>query len=265
MPEHHHHHSMCVDVSAADKGRLTSAVYEAPTLHSYIDQSYPAIPYRLIVICRKHRQKRNVTLIVLEASLQWLNLVFYVVPNILNLADPCYFLADDWFYLGFARWTCWNTVSHHFLKPMQSHLRRFCILHASMSFFREAVVLQGFSRCKTVLPCIQTMRLQVLAVIGVWKLHSFRLMPQEASRVLAGRHGRLVLLAKKVGCLRLLFCNFVSGVVCSSLPSASAKSAVARHQSIMNECPLYQNTLWIQNSPNFTSSAMSVLCRLHIG
>ncbi|KAA6429424.1 MAG: hypothetical protein FRX49_00818 [Trebouxia sp. A1-2] len=63
----------------------------------------------------KHRQKRNVTLIVLEASLQWLNLVFYVVPNILNLADPCYFLADDWFYLGFARWTCWNTIFALFL------------------------------------------------------------------------------------------------------------------------------------------------------
>ncbi|KAL0042227.1 hypothetical protein WJX77_006708 [Trebouxia sp. C0004] len=63
----------------------------------------------------KHRQKRNVTLIVLEAILQWLNLVFYVVPNALNVANTCYFIADDWFYLGFARWTCWNTIFALFL------------------------------------------------------------------------------------------------------------------------------------------------------
>ena len=75
----------------------------------------------VIVICRKHRQKRNVTLVALEAILQWLNLVFYVVPNALNLANPCFFLADDWFYLGFACWTCWNTVSHLSLRSMQSH------------------------------------------------------------------------------------------------------------------------------------------------
>ncbi|KAL0050037.1 hypothetical protein WJX82_003243 [Trebouxia sp. C0006] len=63
----------------------------------------------------KHRQRRNVTLIVLEAILQWLNLVFYVVPNALNVATVCYFLADDWFYFGFARWTCWNTIFMLFL------------------------------------------------------------------------------------------------------------------------------------------------------
>jgi len=60
---------------------------------------------------RKHRQRRNVTLIVLEAILQWLNLVLYVVPNALNVANACHFLGADWFYFGFARWTCWNTVS----------------------------------------------------------------------------------------------------------------------------------------------------------
>lgn len=41
---------------------------------------------------------------VLEAILQWeLNLVFYVVPNALNVATVCYFLADDWAHFGFAR------------------------------------------------------------------------------------------------------------------------------------------------------------------
>ncbi len=83
------------------------------------DQSCLKITNMLIVICRKHRQKRNVTLIALEALLQWLNLVFYVVPNALNVANPCFSLADDWFYLGFARWTCWNTVSHLSLRSMQ--------------------------------------------------------------------------------------------------------------------------------------------------
>lgn len=65
-----------------------------------------------IVACRKHRQSRNVTLILLEACLQWINLVFYILPNAFNVADPCYFFDDKWFYFGFARWTCWNTVSH---------------------------------------------------------------------------------------------------------------------------------------------------------
>ena len=74
---------MCIIVSAADKQELASANVKASTLHSCDDHSCLTVTNRLIVICRKHRQKRNMTLIVLEAILQWLNLVFYVVPNAL--------------------------------------------------------------------------------------------------------------------------------------------------------------------------------------
>jgi len=119
-PEYYHY-SMCIVVSAADKQRLASAKDKASTLHSCDDHSCLTVTNRMIVICRKHRQKRNVTLIVLEAILQWLNLVFYVVPNALNVADPCFIIADDWSYLGFARWTCWNTVSHLSSRSMQCH------------------------------------------------------------------------------------------------------------------------------------------------
>ncbi len=97
---------------------------------------------------RKHRQKRNVTLIVLEAILQWLNLVFYVVPNALNVATACYFLADDWFYFGFARWTCWNTVSH-----MPSLALPGPPSEAGM-LWSLAAPLQGNSVCMTVLACV---------------------------------------------------------------------------------------------------------------
>ena len=72
------------------------------------------VPYHLkrhTAVCRRHRQKRNVTLVILETTLQWLNLFFYVLPNALNVADPCYEWGDLWFWFGFARWTCWNTVS----------------------------------------------------------------------------------------------------------------------------------------------------------
>ena len=62
-------------------------------------------------VCRKHRQKRNVQLIVLEGVLQWLNLLFYILPNILMTVTTCYIFKNTWFWLGFARWTCWNSVS----------------------------------------------------------------------------------------------------------------------------------------------------------
>ena len=62
-------------------------------------------------VCRKQRQRRNVQLIVLEGVMQWLNLVFYVLPNAFLTANPCYLLSSYWFWFGLARWTCWNTVS----------------------------------------------------------------------------------------------------------------------------------------------------------
>ena len=62
--------------------------------------------------CRKHRQKRNVTLILVEGIVQWLNLLFYIIPNSMLYSNPCYITSGSWYWFGFARWTCWNTVSH---------------------------------------------------------------------------------------------------------------------------------------------------------
>ncbi|DBA85888.1 TPA: hypothetical protein ACH3X1_005433 [Trebouxia sp. C0004] len=63
----------------------------------------------------KHRQRRNVTLIMVEGVLQWFNLLFYVLPNGTLLANPCYINSGTWFWFGFARWTCWNTIFMLFL------------------------------------------------------------------------------------------------------------------------------------------------------
>jgi len=37
-----------------------------------------------------------------------------IIPNGILLANPCYVNSGTWFWFGFARWTCWNTVSHLF-------------------------------------------------------------------------------------------------------------------------------------------------------
>ncbi|KAL0050321.1 hypothetical protein WJX82_008957 [Trebouxia sp. C0006] len=91
--------SICLLLVTVFLGNLLWRVLDAVRLHKHW----------------KHRQKRNVTLIVAEGSLQWLNLIFYVVPNVLNAADPCFIFAGNWAYLGLARWTCWNTIFALFL------------------------------------------------------------------------------------------------------------------------------------------------------
>ncbi len=60
---------------------------------------------------RKVRRKRNATLFFIEAAVQSVNLVFYIVPNIYLLKEPCYFFGRVVFWCGWVRWTCWNTVS----------------------------------------------------------------------------------------------------------------------------------------------------------
>ena len=60
--------------------------------------------------CRKVRRKRNATLFFIEAAVQSVNLVFYIVPNIYILKRPCYFFGHVIFWCGWVRWTCWNTV-----------------------------------------------------------------------------------------------------------------------------------------------------------
>ena len=89
-----------------------------------------------------------------------------------------------------------------------------CSLLALLSSFRRGVVLQGFSRHKSVLPCIYIMRLQALAVSGASKLHSSRLLPHEASGILAqesciGFWVRLHLLSQLLPVTRA-YCSTVS-------------------------------------------------------
>ena len=64
-----------------------------------------------IALCRKVRRKRNATLFFIEAAVQSVNLVFYILPNIYLLKEPCYFFGRVVFWCGWGRWTCWNTVS----------------------------------------------------------------------------------------------------------------------------------------------------------
>lgn len=61
--------------------------------------------------CRKTRRKRNAILFFAEGAVQWLNLVFWVAPNIYLLLNPCRFLGKPILWCGWVRWTCWNTVS----------------------------------------------------------------------------------------------------------------------------------------------------------
>ena len=65
----------------------------------------------IVAWCRKVRRKRNATLFFIEAAVQSVNLVFYIVPNIYLLKEPCYFFGHVIFWCGWVRWTCWNTVS----------------------------------------------------------------------------------------------------------------------------------------------------------
>ncbi len=64
-----------------------------------------------LAVDRKHRQRRNVFLITLEATVQWMNLICYVVPNVFVAVDTCYTVTSMTYWFTFARWTCWNTVS----------------------------------------------------------------------------------------------------------------------------------------------------------
>ena len=63
------------------------------------------------VTFRKTRRKRSAAFLYVEGAVQWLNLVFWVVPNIYLLLKPCYFLGPVVFWCGWVRWTCWNTVT----------------------------------------------------------------------------------------------------------------------------------------------------------
>lgn len=65
-----------------------------------------------LVLCRTHRRKRNVILFFLEGAVQWVNLVFYLAPNVHLFYSPCQLFAPFTLWAGFVRWTCWNTVGN---------------------------------------------------------------------------------------------------------------------------------------------------------
>ena len=63
--------------------------------------------------CRKAKRKRYTDLFLIETFVQWVNLVFYVMPNIYLLCKAYAFHSPVVYWCGWARWTCWNTVCHH--------------------------------------------------------------------------------------------------------------------------------------------------------
>ncbi|BDA51093.1 hypothetical protein COCOBI_17-3130 [Coccomyxa sp. Obi] len=77
----------------------------------------------LIYIVRKPRRRKLAVLLFTELVVQWINVSFFLVPNINLLARPC----DVWFilvpYCAIVRWTCWNiiflitVIQAHNMKP----------------------------------------------------------------------------------------------------------------------------------------------------
>ncbi len=59
---------------------------------------------------REAKRKRLAMLFGLEGAVQWLNLVFYVIPNIWLLFKPCYYFSPVITICAWVRWSCWNTV-----------------------------------------------------------------------------------------------------------------------------------------------------------
>ena len=69
----------------------------------------------LLEIWHAHRQAkrwRHTFLFLAELTVQWLNLLFYIMPNVYLLLHRCVFLFDLFKWSGWLSWTCWNTVSN---------------------------------------------------------------------------------------------------------------------------------------------------------
>ena len=67
-----------------------------------------------ILVCLTSRLTRvrvSATVLALEAIVQWINLVFYLAPNVYVLRNPCNILTAAVYTSGFVQWSCWNTVS----------------------------------------------------------------------------------------------------------------------------------------------------------
>lgn len=61
---------------------------------------------------RQAKRWRHTLLFLVELAVQWLNLVFYIVPNVYLLLHRCEFLVEIFKWCGWLSWTCWNTVTH---------------------------------------------------------------------------------------------------------------------------------------------------------
>ena len=73
-----------------------------------------AHPHTAMLVCLTSRLTRvrvSATVLAMEATVQWINLVFYLAPNVYVLRNPCNILTAPVYTSGFVQWSCWNTVS----------------------------------------------------------------------------------------------------------------------------------------------------------
>ena len=61
---------------------------------------------------RQAKRWRGTVLFLVELAVQWLNLVFYIMPNVYLLLHRCEFLVEIFKWCGWLSWTCWNTVTN---------------------------------------------------------------------------------------------------------------------------------------------------------
>ncbi|KAL0038251.1 hypothetical protein WJX79_010181 [Trebouxia sp. C0005] len=76
--------------------------------------------FRLLKACRQHKvwshaRKRVTILFMVEAAVQGINLVCYIIPNVYLLHNPSHFYSVVVNWCGWVRWTCWNTLFMLFL------------------------------------------------------------------------------------------------------------------------------------------------------
>lgn len=64
------------------------------------------------------RRLRTVELSVVELTLQMINSILFLVPNVIELSTPCSWFDPSVQWLAFGRWTCWNSL--FFLFTMQA-------------------------------------------------------------------------------------------------------------------------------------------------
>lgn len=93
-----------------------SSSFSGPTkrlvvrFHHHSHYIYILLKFLFRYACRKARRKRHTVLFLVEVMVQWLNLAFYITPNVYLLLHRCLFLFPAFKWCGWLSWTCWNTV-----------------------------------------------------------------------------------------------------------------------------------------------------------